>query len=46
MEINKKSLSTDVLIEIQGRTFRFSPNEKEDVLRNTWYRKLVKLVVR
>ena len=46
MEINKKSLSTDVLIEIQGRTFRFAPNESADAFRNTWHRKLVKLLLK
>ena len=45
MEINKQNQNTDVLIEIQGRTFRFAPNEEADAFRNTWYRKLVKLVL-
>jgi len=45
MEINKKNLATDVLIEIQGRTFRFAPNETADSFRNTWHRKLIKLVL-
>ena len=46
MEINKKNVNTDVLVEIQGRTFRFAPNEKADVFRNTWYRKIVTLIVK
>lgn len=45
MEINKMDQATDVLIEIQGRTFRFAPNEEADAFRNTWYRKLVRLVL-
>ena len=46
MEINKQNVNTDVLVEIQGRTFRFAPNEKADVFRNTWYRKIVTLIVK
>ncbi len=45
MEINKTNLKTDVIVEIDGKRFRFAPNEKEDRLLNTWYRKKVVLKV-
>jgi len=45
MEINKNQKSTDVLIDINGETYRFAPNEQEDVLLNTWYRKKVRLTI-
>ncbi len=45
MEIMKTSPNTEVTIEIQGKKFMFLKNEKEDQLRNNWYRKFVDLVV-
>ena len=45
MEITKTESRTDVIVEIQGRSFRFAANEKEDRLLNNWYRKDVRLVV-
>jgi len=45
MEINKKSPSTEVVVEINGRNYRFNRNEEATSLKNTWYRKLVKLRV-
>ena len=45
MEISKTSPSTTVIVEIQGRKFVFAKNEKEDSLRNSWYRKKVTLRV-
>lgn len=43
MELNKTLPSTEVIIEIQGKKFSFGKNEKEDVFKNTWYRKKVTL---
>lgn len=45
MEIAKRNPSTDVSIKILGRDFRFVPNEQEDELKNSWYRKRVRLKV-
>ena len=45
MELNKMDPNVDVFVEIQGRTYKFSRGEKEDLLLNTWYRKMVKLKV-
>lgn len=45
MEINKTSPDTEVIIEIQGKQFRFAKGEKEDTYKNTWYRKRQTLVV-
>lgn len=45
MEVSKKELSTDVIVEINGEKYRFANGEKEDMLLNTWYRKLIKLKV-
>lgn len=39
MEINKINPATNVIVEIQGKAFRFSQNEKPDAFKNTWYRK-------
>lgn len=45
MEISKTKASTKVVVEIEGNKYRFAPNEKADVLLNTWYRKKVWLRV-
>lgn len=45
MELNKMDPNVDVFVEIQGRTYKFAKGEKEDLLLNTWYRKMVKLKV-
>ena len=45
MEITKTEPRTEVIVDIQGRSFRFAANEKEDRLVNNWYRKDVRLVV-
>ena len=45
MELNKTLPATEVIVEIQGKKYRFGKNEKADVLKNTWYRKKVNLLV-
>ncbi|NND82564.1 MAG: hypothetical protein HKN50_09065 [Gammaproteobacteria bacterium] len=45
MEINKTDPAAGVQITIQGKTYRFAPNEKHDLLLNNWYRKRVNLMV-
>jgi hypothetical protein len=45
MELNKTDPNVDVFVEIQGRTYKFAKGEKEDLLLNTWYRKMIKLKV-
>jgi len=45
MEINKRSSTTDVTVEINGKRFLFATNEQEDRVLNNWYRKNVKLIV-
>ena len=45
MEIGKRDANTDVNVEILGRSFRFVPQEREDELKNSWYRKRVRLSV-
>ncbi|MBX2849320.1 MAG: beta/gamma crystallin family protein [Acidiferrobacterales bacterium] len=45
MEINKRAFDTDVTVKIQDKVFRFASGEKEDRLKNNWYRKDVKLQV-
>ncbi len=45
MEINKRSSTTQVTVEINGKRFLFAANEQEDRLLNNWYRKNVKLKV-
>ena len=45
MELNKTDPNVDVFVEIQGRTYKFTKGEKEDLLLNTWYRKMIKLKV-
>ena len=45
MEISKTQASTKVVVEIEGNKYIFSPNEKADVLLNSWYRKAVWLRV-
>jgi len=46
MAINKTQPGTDAIVEIQGRTFRFAPNEKADSFRANWYTKFVELVIK
>ena len=45
MELGKTDLKTDVIVEINGRPFRFLANEKEYRLQNNWYRKNLTLEV-
>jgi len=45
MELDKTELSTTLIVEIEGKEFRFDKNEKEDLLLNNWYRKKVPLKV-
>ena len=45
MEITKTSPGTEVIVEIQGRQFKFDRNEPETRFENNWYRKDVRLVV-
>lgn len=45
MEINKRNLNTDVIIEINGEEYHFSPSDEPDRLLNSWYRKKVTLKV-
>lgn len=45
MELGKRNESTDVIVELDGRQFRFAPNEQESSYLNNWYRKSVQLVV-
>jgi len=39
MEINKRNPQTSVVVEINGRPYTFSKNEKHDVYKASWYRK-------
>ncbi len=45
MEITKTAPNTEVVVEIQGRQFRFGANETADRFETNWYRKDVRLVV-
>lgn len=45
MEIGKLDKNIDVVVELDGRPFRFAPQEKESSYLNNWYRKSVQLVV-
>lgn len=45
MEINKTDPGTEVVVEINNKRYYFARNEKHDALRNSWYRKFVKLKV-
>ncbi len=45
MEIGKLKQNIDVIVELDGRRFRFAPNEQESSYLNNWYRKSVQLVV-
>ncbi len=45
MEMTKTERSTGVTVEIDGNRYRFAPNEKEDELKNNWYRKYIRLRV-
>lgn len=45
MEINKTDRATAVTVELDGKRYTFTPNEQEDALKNTWYRKYVRLSV-
>lgn len=45
MEMSKTNRSTDLIVEIQNKRFRFATNEKHDAYLNTWYRKKVRLNV-
>jgi len=45
MEIGKLDKNIDVVIELDGRPFRFAPQEKESSYLNNWYRKSVQLIV-
>jgi hypothetical protein len=45
MGIGKTAPNTNVIVEIQGKQFRFASNEKEDLYMNNWYRKNIRLVV-
>ncbi len=45
MEIGKLDKNIDVVVELDGRPFRFAPQEKESSYLNNWYRKSVQLIV-
>lgn len=45
MELNKLDTNTNLVVEINGQQYQFASNEKEDVLKNSWYRKKVSLQV-
>lgn len=45
MEISKTDPNTNVVVEIDDNRYRFDRKEKEDALKNTWYRKFVRLKV-
>lgn len=45
MEITKTDRATGVTVELDGKRFTFTPNEREDELKNNWYRKYVRLSV-
>lgn len=42
-ELLKQDLNTEVILEVEGQTFKFSPKEEPEVFLNTWYRKGVVL---
>jgi hypothetical protein len=46
LELNKMDKNVAVFVEINGRTYKFASGEKEDLLLNAWYRKMIKLSVR
>lgn len=43
VELSKTDLNTEVIFQVEGQTFKFSPNDEPDLLLNTWYRKRVVL---
>jgi hypothetical protein len=45
MEMTKTAPGTGVTVEIDGNRYRFAPNEREDELKNNWYRKYIRLRV-
>jgi hypothetical protein len=45
MEIGKTEPGTTVIVEINGNRYTFAAGEKEDQLRNNWYRKSIRLSV-
>lgn len=46
VEISKRDPQTSVVLEINGRPYTFSKNEKHDLLKASWYRKNLTLFVR
>lgn len=45
MEIGKRDVNTDVVIEILGQHYRLGRNDQGDEYKNSWYRKQVRLSV-
>ncbi|RBP48675.1 hypothetical protein [Arenicella xantha] len=45
MEIGKTERATNVIVELDGKRYRFASNEQQDELKNSWYRKYVRLSV-
>jgi hypothetical protein len=45
MELSKTDPGTDVVVDINGRSYRFAPNEQADAYLNSWYRKKIRLQV-
>lgn len=46
MELNKLDKNVEVVVEINGRQYKFRRGEKEHLYLNQWYRKMIQLSVR